>query len=112
LFNKYLKKNSSDKPADILVYKDIENKRWIFFNMDDIINYIAEKCIWRKLDSGRIKGDFADKTKKGMTQYITYEYRDTHKSYFLGLNGGKGVNFIKLLMDEQIGIRYYCDNIE
>ena len=109
LFNKYLKKSNSDKPADILVYKDIENGRWIFFNMDDIIDYIVAKCIWRKLDTGRIKGDFNDATKKGMSQYITYEYRDTHKSYFLGLNGGKGKKFIELLMDKTYGIKYCCD---
>ena len=110
LFNKYLKKNNSDKPADILVYKEID--RWIFFNMDDIINFIATKCIWRKLDTGRIKGDFNDNTKKGISQYITYEYRPTHKSYFLGLNGGKGKKFIELLMNKTYGINYYCDSIK
>lgn len=109
LFNKYLKKNHSDKPADLLVYKDIANGRWIFFNMDHIIDYIATKCIWRQLDTGRIKGDFNDSTKKGVSQYITYEYRPTHKSYFLGLNGGKGKKFIDLLMDETYGIKYCCD---
>ena len=109
IFNKYLKKINSDKPADILVYKDMVNNKWIFFNMDDIINFITKKCIWRKLDTGRIKGDFNDGTKKGVSQYITYEYRDTHKSYFLGLNGGKGKKFIELLMDETHGIKYYSD---
>jgi hypothetical protein len=97
IFEKYLKKNNSDKPADILVYKDID--RWIFFNMDDIINFITTKCIWRKLKTGRIKGDFVDNTKKGVSQYITYEYRSSHKSYFLGLNGNKGKKFIGLLMN-------------
>jgi hypothetical protein len=111
LFNKYFKKSNSDKPADLLVYKDIEYNRWIFFNMDDIINFITTKCIWRKLDTGRIKGDFNDNSKKGMSQYITYEYRETHKSYFLGLNGGKGKKFIELLMNETYGIKYYGDSI-
>ena len=109
IFEKYLKKANSNKPADLLVYKDIEKNRWIFFNMDDIINFIKTKCIWRKLTSGRIKGDFNDNTKKGTSQYITYEYRDTHNSYFLGLNGGRGKKFIELLMDETYGINYYCD---
>lgn len=31
---------------------------------------------------------------KRKSQYITYEYRDTHKSYFLGFNGNKGSKFI------------------
>lgn len=110
IFNKYLKKSNSDKPADLLVYKDIEQNRWIFFKMDDIIEYIITNCTWRKLSTGRIKGDFKDNTKKGFSQYITYEYRDTHKSYFLGLNGGKGKKFIDLLMSENYGIKYYCDS--
>ena len=109
IMNIYLKKSNSDKPADILVYKDTEKNRWVFFNMDDIVNYITNKCIWRKLATGRIKGDFIDNSKKGISQYITYEYRDTHKSYLLGVNCGKGKKFIDLLMDETYGINYYCD---
>lgn len=112
IFNIYLKKINSDKPADILVYKDLENSRWIFFNMDDIITFISKKCIWRKLDTGRIKGDFYDNSKKGISQYITYEFRDTHKSYFLGLNGGKGKKFIELLMNDVYGINYHCDSFD
>jgi hypothetical protein len=109
IFNKYLKKSNSDKPADILVYKDLTKNRWIFFNMDDIVDYIVDKCTWRKLETGRFKGDFYDKSNKGHSQYITYEYRNTHKSYFLGLNGGKGKKFIELLMDKDLGIKHYCD---
>lgn len=111
IFNKYLKKINSVTPAGILVYKDTANKKWVFFNMDDVVNYIVEKCTWRMLDSGRIKGDFADNSKKGVRQYITYEYRQTHKSYFLGMNGGRGIEFIKLLMKPDIGIKHYIDDI-
>ena len=74
--------------------------------MDDIINYITNKTEWRKLNSGRIKGDFQDMSKKGKKQYLTYEYRPTHKSYFLGLNGGKGIEFINLLMNKDYGIKH------
>lgn len=108
IFNKYLKKINSDKPVDLLVYKDTD--RWIFFNIDDIINFIANECKWRKLSTGRIKGDFNDNSRKGISQYITYEYRNTHNSYFLGLNGNKGKRFIELLMNN--GINYYCDIIQ
>ncbi len=111
IMNIYLKKINSAKPSNILVYKDELSKRWIFFNMDDIVEYISNNCIWRKLDTGRIKGDFKDNSKKGYSQYVTYEYRNTHKSYFLGLNGGQGRKFIELLMDKDYGIKYYCDNI-
>lgn len=107
IFNKYLKKSESSKPAGILVYKDIENKKWIFFNIDDIINEIVKNCKWRMLETGRIKGDFDDDSKKGYSQYITYEYRTTHKSYFLGFNGGKGGKFIKYLKNR---IKYYEDS--
>ena len=109
IFNKYLKKIESKIPADLLVYKDTD--KWVFFKMNDIIDYISEKCIWRKLNTGRIKGDFHDMSKKKKRQYITYEYRPKHKSYFLGLNGNKGIDFINLLMNKDYGIRYYIDNI-
>lgn len=110
IFNKYLKKSMSSKPAGILVYKDTKNKKWIFFNTDDIINYIVEKCKWRQLDSGRIKGDFDNDSNKGYSQYITYEYRSTHKSHFLGFNGGKGIKFIELLKHPEHGILYLEDD--
>ena len=74
--------------------------------MDDIINYIVANVKWRKLETGRIKGDFENDSKKGTCQYLTYEYRTTHKSYFLGLNGGKGIEFIDLLKKK---IVYYED---
>lgn len=109
IFNKYLKKNMSSKPAGIIAYKDTKNKKWIFFNSDDIVNYIIEKCTWRKLKTGRIKGDFNDDSKKGYSQYITYEYRPSHKSYFLGFNGGKGIKFINLIKHPDHGIRYFED---
>tara|TARA_B110001450_G_scaffold241009_1_gene250163 strand:+ start:1072 stop:1752 length:681 start_codon:yes stop_codon:yes gene_type:complete len=109
IFNKYLKKSISLKPAGILAYKDTKNKKWIFFNIDNIIKYIVERCKWRKLETGRIKGDFVDDSRKGYSQYITYEYRNTHKSYFLGFNGGKGIKFINLLKHHVHGIKYYED---
>lgn len=109
IINKYLKKSDSLKPAGILAYKDTKNKKWIFFNMDDIVNIIVKKCKWRKLETGRIKGDFDDDSKKGYSQYITYEYRAKHKSYFLGFNGGKGSKFINFLKNPNFGIKYYED---
>lgn len=110
IFEKYLKKSESEKPAGLLVYKDTSRKKWTFFNTDDIIDYIVDKCIWRKLETGRIKGDFTDDSKKGMRNYITYEYRNTHKSYFLGFNGDAGKKFIELLKSPNHGINYYEDD--
>lgn len=108
IFEKYLKKNQSKKPADLLVYKDLIHKKWLFFSMNDIINFIVDNVIWRKLKSKRIKGDFVNKSGK-LIQYITYEYRgSSHKSYFLGMNCGKGAKFIELLTHK---IKYIADDI-
>ena len=110
IFDKYLKKSESSKPAGILAYKDTTRKKWIFFNTDDIVSYIVDNCTWRKLETGRIKGDFLDESKKGKRNYITYEYRNTHKSYFLGFNGDAGEKFIELLKSPSYGINYYEDD--
>lgn len=110
LLNNYLKKCNSIKPADMLVYKCTINKKWIFFNIVNVIDYIAEKGKWRKLESGRYKCDFDNNTKKGIGQYITYEHRSTHNSDFLGSNGNTGIKLINLLMDEKYGIKYHSED--
>jgi hypothetical protein len=93
-WNKYLGKSDSGSPADVLCYRDTNT--WIFFAMQSVIDFIVKNAQWRLLESGRIKGDFL--TPRGRTQYLTYEYRTTHKSYFLGANGNKGRPFIDLLI--------------
>ena len=111
IFLRHLKKTESTKPADMLVYKHEKEKKWIFFNMDHIIEYIVDNCKWRKLESGRLKGDFkCNDSKKEEKQYLTYEYR-TNKGYFLGFNGNRGIEFIKLLMDPKIGIPYHSVDV-
>lgn len=110
LLNNYLKKSNSSKPADMLVYKCTSKNKWIFFNIVNIIDYIAEKGKWRKLESGRYKCDFDNNTKKGTGQYITYEHRSTHNSDFLGSNGNTGIKLINLLMDEKYGIKYHSED--
>ena len=106
VFHKYLKKAESEYPADLLVYNNETSKEWEFFNINDVVDFISNKCEWRKLNSGRLKGDFEDNSKKGKRQYITYEYRKTHKSYFLGFNGNRGLPFIHLL---KTSIPYFTD---
>ena len=95
LWEKYLGKSKSNKPAELLVYRNADS--WTFFKMSDVLDFIVKNSTWRLLETGRLKGDFKDDTKKGFSQYLTYEYRTTHKSYFLGANGGKGKPFIELL---------------
>ena len=80
--------------GDILCYAD-KNDKWLFFNMDDVINFIINNIDWRLLETGRIKGDYRDK------QLLTYEYRpEPHKLCFvLGAHGGKkGKEFIDTLL--------------
>tara|TARA_Y100000310_G_scaffold334877_1_gene415602 strand:- start:1365 stop:2057 length:693 start_codon:yes stop_codon:yes gene_type:complete len=82
--------------GDILCYSDINNI-WLFFNMDDVLNFIIKNIDWRLLETGRIKGDF-----KGR-QILTYEYRpESHKRCFvLGAHGGKkGKEFIDILLKQ------------
>jgi len=110
LLNNYLKKCNSSKPADMLVYKNTISKKWIFFNIMHIIDYIAEKGMWRKLESGRYKCDFKNGTPKGMGQYLTHEHRGTHNSDLLGANGNTGIKLIKLLIDEKYGIKYHSED--
>ena len=87
-WNKYLRK------GDILCYLDSSNN-YIFFNIDDVINFIISNTEWRLLNTGRIKGDIFSK------QYITYEYRQKKNSFVLGAHcGKKGIEFINLLKDK------------
>lgn len=95
LWERYLMKHHSATPADFLVY--YTETHWKVFRMDEVVTFLCEKGDYRLLDTGRVKGDFADDSRAGKSQYLTYEYRPTHKSYFLGANGGKGEKWIELL---------------
>lgn len=90
-WNKYLKK------GEYLVYQQKDGS-YVFFNMNSVINYIIKNCKWRLLPTGRLKGDFYNKNKKKLVQYLTYEYRAKKKAFVLGAHGGKkGYEFIELL---------------
>jgi len=90
-WNKYLNK------GEYLVYQQKDGS-YVFFSMPEVINFIIAKCIWRKLPTGRLKGDFFHKTKNKNVQILTYEYRSKKKMFVLGAHGGsKGFEFIELL---------------
>ena len=90
-WDKYLRK------GDNLVYKQADGS-YVFFNMDDVIDFIVTKCTWRILPTGRLKGDFYDISTNSVKQYLTYEYRKGKKQFVLGAHGGsKGLQFIELL---------------
>jgi hypothetical protein len=98
IWEKYLGKSQSEHPAHLFAYRDAD--RWVFFRMEDVIDFITQKCTWRKSKEGRsLKGDFPNTSKKGFGQYLTCEYRKTHKGHFLGANGGQGYKFICLLKE-------------
>tara|TARA_R110000796_G_scaffold250486_1_gene379510 strand:- start:1051 stop:1695 length:645 start_codon:yes stop_codon:yes gene_type:complete len=87
-WNKYLRK------GDVLAYS-YDNGQHIFFNMDDVIDFIITECEWRLLDTGRLKGDFFGH------QHLTYEYRKKKGLFVLGAHGGrKGKEFIELLKNK------------
>jgi len=92
---KYLGKSESQCPADTLCYRGVNT--WTFFAMKAVVDFIVNNCQWRQLKTGRLKGDFMNKEKNKVLQYLTYEYRNTHKGFFLGANGNKGREFIELL---------------
>ena len=96
IWEKYLGKAASATPADVLCYR--QEASWVFFNMAEVISFITSNAVWRELGSGRLKGDFRDASRAGVSQYLTYEYRASHGSHFLGANGNKGRPFIALLM--------------
>ena len=83
-WDKYLKK------GNLLCYND-KKGCYTFFKMDESIDVIIEKFQWRKLETGRIKGDciINQKICKGV---ITIEFRnESHKQCLvLGSSGGKG----------------------
>ena len=90
-WNKYLKK------GDIMAYS-YDDGRHLFFNMDDVIDFIINNITWRKIYTGRLKGDFGK-------QLLTYEYRAIKKSLNLGASSGeKGREFIEVL---KANLRHY-----
>ena len=89
-WSKYLKK------GDVMAYS-YDNGKHIFFNMDDVIDFICNRIEWRMIeDTGRLKGDFVNGDNR--RQLFTYEYRSKKDSFVLGAHGGqKGRQLIEVL---------------
>ena len=95
-WDKYLRK------GDVMAYS-YDDGQHIFFNMDDVIEFICENIEWRYLSTGRLKGDFVKGTQR--QQLLTYEYRTKKKSFVLGAHGAKkGRDFIETLRKN---VRHY-----
>lgn len=72
--------------GDLLCYND-KKKKYTFFRMDSVINFICNKINWRLLDTGRIKGDALLMNKK--RSVLTFEFRNKKNQFALGAMGGK-----------------------
>jgi hypothetical protein len=79
-WNKYLGKGS------LLCYNN-KNKKYTFFLMSDVINFIITETRWELLETGRIKGHLNKETKS--RSVITFEYRSDKGQFVLGAHGGK-----------------------
>lgn len=111
LFEKYLAKSTSNRPAHILCYHHDALKCWVFFSIEEVITYMCNRCSWRMTSSGRsLKGDFPDASKKGKRQYLTIELR-RGKGVFFGANGNRGRMLIDLFMDPAFGIAYHVEEV-
>jgi len=72
--------------GDLLCYND-KKKKYTFFRMDEVIQFISRKVDWRILDTGRIKGDLIFNNRK--RSVLTFEYRDTKNQFAIGAMGNK-----------------------
>lgn len=89
----------------LLCYNDKE-KKYTFFKMIDVINFIVNNAKWRILETGRIKGDFFYQEKNRAV--ITFEYRNKKKQFVIGAHGGKsGLLFFNILKEN---IKYHAIN--
>ena len=90
-WQKYLKK------GNLLCYYD-DNYSWVFFDMEEVIDFITKNTEWRILNTGRLKGDLPISPSGKMTQIFTHEYRSKKRSFVLGAHGStKGKQFINVL---------------
>jgi hypothetical protein len=72
--------------GDLLCYND-KKKKYTFFRMDYVINFICKNVNWRLLNTGRIKGDIMFKNKERAV--LTFEYRSSKNQFALGAMSGK-----------------------
>lgn len=87
--------------GDLYVQLEKDKEHYVFFAMNDVIEFVCQKAQWRLLDTGRIKGDLPEKTATGdfkKAAVLTFEYRPEHGSFVLGAHGGKnGYRFSEIL---------------
>ncbi len=101
-WDKYLGKGS------LLCYND-KKKKYTFFRMDSVIEYLCANVKWRSLET-RIKGDIVFQDKK--RSVLTFEYRSDKKQFVLGAMGGKnGLLLFRVLKENLKFIEVQFDAI-
>lgn len=82
---------------DFLCYNDKE-KKYTFFRMDDVINYIIKNTEWQLLETWRIKWHLNKNWKR--RSVITFEYRKDKNQFVLGAHWGKaGLLLFEILLE-------------
>jgi thiamine pyrophosphokinase len=85
------------KKGELLCYIN-QNKKYTFFKMDAVIDFICKRVKWRILETGRLKGDIQSEGKK--YSILTFEYRVDKKMFALGAMGGEsGLKFFNTLIE-------------
>jgi hypothetical protein len=81
--------------GELLCYIN-QTKKYTFFRMSEVINFVRINTIWRLLETGRLKGDILHKGKSNSV--LTFEYRNDKKQFALGAMGGKsGLKLFQIL---------------
>ena len=89
--------------GDLLCYND-KKKKYTFFRMDSVINFICNKIKWRLLDTGRMKGDTILMNKE--RSVLTFEFRNKKNQFALGAMGGKSGLLLFEILKQNIE---YCE---
>ena len=89
------------KKSELLCYND-KQKKYTFFLMSDVIDFIIQKTEWDILETGRLKGRILKNEKT--RSILTFEFRNKKSQFAIGAMGGKDKNargflFFQILLD-------------
>lgn len=83
--------------GELLCYIN-KTKKYTFFNMVEVMDFIRKSAEWRILETGRLKGDFLYKGKSNSV--LTFEYRIDKNQFALGAMGGQsGLKLFNILIE-------------
>lgn len=85
------------KKSELLCYND-KQKKYTFFLMSDVVNFIIKNTTWDLLNTGRLKGKILKNGKK--RSILTFEYRNKKGQFAIGAMGGQGKSACGFLLFE------------